>query len=74
MPIPREEFKKGDFERGLKKQKVIEFLKENSDKAFRCVEIADETGLPKGTVNSALRSLRDEGKLEHKVPYWIWKK
>lgn len=50
--------------------RVLEFLSENSDKAFTPKEIRSETGLKKGSVGAVLSRLEDQGLVRHKGKYW----
>jgi len=49
---------------------VLGFLIANADRAFEASEIADQNGLSKGSVSTALSRLKDRKLVEHKARYW----
>ena len=75
MPIAIDEFESQPEELlGLDKDtqayKVIEFLSENSDKAFTPKEIHEKTGIKKGSIGTVLSRLENRNLVRHKGKYW----
>jgi DNA-binding transcriptional regulator GbsR (MarR family) len=50
--------------------KVLEFLAENSDKAFTPKEIRKATGIKKGSIGTVLSRLEGQNLVRHKGKYW----
>lgn len=77
MPINRNTFEKGGFERrhtNRDEHPVAVLLKKNMSLAFTAQEIANRTKMNEDTVRSMLAKLREEGHIVHKTPYFAWKK
>lgn len=72
MPIDIERFERdGEFEAPTTNgERIVGFLAENADKAFRRDEIANETGLDPDTVSAVLSRLKQRELVRHKAPYW----
>ena len=78
MAIPKDEFDRlksrdGDvvvYEAGTNAHTILEFLATHSEQAFPPKEIADETGIPSGSVRGTLSRLAETGLLEHADKYW----
>lgn len=51
-------------------ERVIRFLLENRDKAFKATEIADATGVNENSIQPVLSRLRSRELVRHKEPYW----
>lgn len=74
MPIDIRTFEEGSEESlddGLSQpERVLSFLVSNADKAFKPVEIARETDVPKNSINAVLARLEDRELVRHKGRYW----
>ena len=57
-------------EEGSQPHQLLTFLAEHSDHAFRQSELADETGIKRGSVGAALSRLEDRGLVRHRGRYW----
>jgi Mn-dependent DtxR family transcriptional regulator len=72
VPISIDEFER--FERRERREtnaeRVVRFLVENSDKAYKATEIADETDVHPNSIQPVLNRLRSRGLVRHKEPYW----
>ncbi|MFC7156175.1 MarR family transcriptional regulator [Halomarina halobia] len=51
-------------------ERVLSFLASHADKAFRPIEIAEETGIPRNSISSVLRRLEGQELVRHKGEYW----
>lgn len=51
-------------------ERVLRFLAENDDRAFKPAEIAERTGVSKNSIGSVLGRLEDRALVRHKGPYW----
>lgn len=51
-------------------ERVLSFLASHADHAFRPVEIATETDIPKNSINSVLQRLEERDLVRHKGEYW----
>lgn len=58
------------LQEGSQPYRILEFLAENDDKAFTQTEIAERTGIKRGSVGAALSRLDDRGLVRHKGRYW----
>lgn len=72
MPIDIERF---EDETGFESaqthgERIVAFLAENADKAYRRDEIADGTEIDPNTVSSVLSRLKERKLVRHKPPYW----
>jgi hypothetical protein len=74
MPIDIETFERSPAEElgggFTQPERVLSFLGSNTDQAFRPVEIAEETGVPRNSINAVLRRLEERGLVRHKGEYW----
>lgn len=59
-----------DLREGTQPHRILRFLAENSDKAYTQSEIAEETGIKRGSVGAALSRLEDRGLVRHRGRYW----
>lgn len=79
MSISLENFKLGNFERKKKCNretyidKILTFLKSNQ-RAYKVEEIAEMLKINTNTIRHALRTLKDENEVIHKIPYFAYKK
>ncbi|MFC7082168.1 MarR family transcriptional regulator [Halorussus caseinilyticus] len=73
MPITKDKFQRIDDE-GIRPEsnaeQILEFLVRNEDKAYTQSEIAEETGVKRGSVGPTLKRLKDRSAVEHKANYW----
>lgn len=51
-------------------EQVLSFLTSNANQAFRPVEIAEATEIPRNSINPVLRRLEERGLVRHKGEYW----
>lgn len=58
------------LEEGSQPQRILHFLMENDDQAFRLTEIAEATGIERTSVSAALTRLRDRDLVRHRGRYW----
>lgn len=49
---------------------VLNFLRENADKAYTQSEIAERTDVKPGSVGPTLVRLRERGRVDHRGTYW----
>ncbi|WP_436903754.1 MarR family transcriptional regulator [Halovenus halobia] len=74
MPISADHFEEIDDESSpapeTNAHEILSFLQANPDHAFTQSEIADATGVTKGSVGPTLVRLRDTGRVDHKGNYW----
>lgn len=72
MPITIDEFEEfdpaGDGQTNA--ERVVRFLLEHRDKAFKASEIAERTGVNENSIQPVLGRLRARGLVRHKEPYW----
>jgi DNA-binding IclR family transcriptional regulator len=59
-----------DLQEGTQPYRIIQFLAENSDKAFTQTEIHEATDIKRGSVGSVLSRLEDRGLVRHRGRYW----
>lgn len=55
---------------GTNAHEILSFLEERPDEAFTQGEIADATGVAKGSVGPTLARLHEDGRVDHKGTYW----
>jgi len=55
---------------GTNAHEILSFLEERADEAFTQSEIADATGIAKGSVGPTLARLHEGGRVDHKGTYW----
>ena len=72
MPITIDEFEEFDPVGGgpTNAERVVRFLLEHRNKAFKANEIAEQTGVNENSIQPVLGRLRDRGLVRHKEPYW----
>lgn len=74
MPIDIDRFESAPDEElggGLSQpERVLVFLLEHADKAFRPVEIATATDISENSINAVLKRLEDRDLVRHKGSYW----
>jgi len=75
MPISEDQFEEmRDNENGpaprTNAATILDFLRDNPDKAFTQSEIADGTGIKRGSVGPTLVRLRERGRVDHRGTYW----
>ena len=51
-------------------ERVLRFLAENREQAFKATEIAEATGVNENSIQPVLGRLRSRGLVRHKEPYW----
>jgi predicted transcriptional regulator of viral defense system len=59
-----------DLQEGTQPYRILQFLAENSDRAFTQTELHEATGIKRGSVGSALSRLEDQGLVRHRGRYW----
>jgi len=55
---------------GTNAHEILSFLEAHAEEAFTQSEIAEATGINKGSVGPTLNRLRDTGRVDHKGIYW----
>ena len=74
MPVDFETHEPGnprvDLSEGTNARQLLAFLLENSSVGYTPVELADETGIPRGSIGPTLQRLETAGLVRHKEPYW----
>lgn len=75
MPISADRFDEidddgGRPDAGTNAHEILSFLEEHADQAFTQTEIADGTGVKRGSVGPTLVRLREAGRVDHKGRYW----
>lgn len=77
MPISKDRFEElgndGDGDRptpGTNAARILDFLRDHSDKAFTRSELAAETEVKAGSVGPTLVRLRERGRVDHRGKYW----
>lgn len=75
MPINTDQFDEEpaevlDLQEGTNLYRILQFLAENDDKAFRQTEIHEATGIKRGSVGAALSRLEERGLVRHRGRYW----
>ncbi|WP_226022426.1 MarR family transcriptional regulator [Halomicrobium salinisoli] len=75
MPISKDQFEDLDDDEGgptpgTNAAVILEFLRENPNKAFTQSEIAGETDVKTGSVGPTLVRLRERGRVDHRGKYW----
>src|SRR6056297_970540 len=51
-------------------ERIVVFLDENDDRAWKAATIADRLGLDTDAVSAILSRLKERGLVRHKRPYW----
>jgi transcription initiation factor IIE alpha subunit len=75
MPISADQFKEMDDEEdgptpGTNAHEILSFVEAHADKAFTQSEIAEATGVTRGSVGPTLVRLREDGRVDHRGRYW----
>ncbi len=75
MPISADRFEDIDDgddgpKPGTNAFEILSFLEEHADQAFTQTEIAEATGVKRGSVGPTLVRLRENGRVEHRGTYW----
>ena len=71
MPISIDEFESHDPEkRETNAERVVRFLAENRDKAYKAIEIAEATGVDENSIHPVLNRLEERDLIRHREPYW----
>lgn len=72
MPISRDEFDRFDptEDEPTNAERVVRFLAEHRDQAFRASEIAAATDVDSNSIHPVLTRLKDRNLVRHKEPYW----
>lgn len=75
MPISTDRFERIDEDAdapspGTNADEILSFLGANDDKAFTQSEIAEATGVKRGSVGPTLVRLRESGRVDHRGKYW----
>lgn len=75
MPISTDQFEQLDDEvdspsAGTNADKILSFLDANAEKAYTQSEIAEATGVKRGSVGPTLVRLRESGRVDHRGTYW----
>ena len=71
MPISIDEFEEHDGSSELTNaERVLRFLIQNRDQAFKAAEIADETSINANSIHPVLKRLEERNLVRHKPPYW----
>lgn len=55
---------------GTNAHEICSFLAEHADQAFTQTEIAEATGVNRGSVGPTLVRLREDGRVDHRGTYW----
>lgn len=51
-------------------ERIVEFLANRDDRAWKAATVAERTGIDAETVSSLLSRLKGRGLVRHKSPYW----
>ncbi|WP_331234819.1 helix-turn-helix domain-containing protein [Natronorarus salvus] len=73
MSIDIDRFEEGDpeeLEEVSNPERVIAFLFENEDRAWKATEIVRRTGVNENSIHPVLSRLEERGLVRHKGPYW----
>lgn len=68
-----DEFENADvdeFDERNDTERIVVFLDEHDDRAWKAATIADQLGLDSDAVNAILSRLKARGLVRHKRPYW----
>ena len=71
--IDIDEFENADadeFEERNDTERIVQFLDENDDRAWKAATIAERLGLETDAVSAILSRLKERGLVRHKRPYW----
>lgn len=71
MPVDFESYQPTDLpDEGTNGREILEFLAANPETGYRASELAEELGIPRGSVGTTLSRLHDRGFVRHKGNYW----
>jgi len=71
MPVDFESYHPTDLpDEDTNGRRILEFLASNPDLGFRPSELAEETGISRGSMGTTLRRLEQRGFVRHKGEYW----
>ncbi len=74
MPVDFETHEPGnprvDLSDGTNARRLLEFLLATPTVGYTPAELAEETGIPRGSVGPTLNRLEAAGLVRHKEPYW----
>lgn len=74
MPVDFETHDPGDsrvdLSEGTNARRLLEFLLETPTVGYTPAELAEETGVPRGSAGPTLNRLETAGLVRHKEPYW----
>lgn len=74
MPVDFDTHEPGDprvdLSKGTNARQLLEFLLETPTVGYTPAELAEETGVPRGSVGPTLNRLESAGLVRHKEPYW----
>mgnify|MGYP005847860735 CR=1 FL=1 len=59
-----------EFETGTDTERIIRFLDDHDDRAWKASTIADRLDIDTDTVSAILSRLKGRGLVRHKQPYW----
>jgi Mn-dependent DtxR family transcriptional regulator len=59
-----------DFEDRTDTERIVRFLDEHDDRAWKAATIAERLGLETDAVSAILSRLKERGLVRHKRPYW----
>jgi len=59
-----------DLSEGTNARRLLEFLLQTPTVGYTPAELADETGIARGSVGPTLQRLESAGLVRHKEPYW----
>jgi predicted ArsR family transcriptional regulator len=71
--IDIEEFENADADEFAERndtERIVQFLDEHDDRAWKAATIAERLGLEPDAVSAILSRLKDRGLVRHKRPYW----
>jgi Mn-dependent DtxR family transcriptional regulator len=71
--IDIEEFENADpdeFEERNDTERIVQFLDENDDRAWKVVTVTEQLDLDPDAVSAILSRLKERGLVRHKRPYW----
>lgn len=75
MPISTDRFEQIDDDGdapspGTNADEILSFLEANAEQAYTQSEIAEATGVKRGSVGPTLVRLRESGRVDHRGKYW----
>lgn len=73
MSIDIDRFEEGDpnsLDEPTNAERVLSFLARHDDRAWKQSEIADRTGVKRGSIGPVLRRLQEKDLVRHKGEYW----